>query len=393
MIKSKSICILSCLLGMDDTHSYFYADAISSAGYPLVLICPGEIPATLAGRKITHTPLHLPDRHFEYNAKWVDLLTGLWQRWKNSQVAYRQLLNLKPEVVFCSQPDSWWVAVQAKRRLHNRVVVDLKEIYEDRASAFPSFLDGWVRKWIRSTLKQLIKSTDEIIHVSKSRQEYYDYLGRPGVVISVFPKLSATLPLRTRPENGQIRVIHAGGLRWSYASDQFLEAIPLVLSEMKDVHFVVYGSDRSELKNRNLMQQLISDEHLEIIPYLPHDELMETMPNFDIGLNLVLPIDQTHLLAQPRKLFEYLGAGVPVVASDVPTIREVVVENGCGVLVDAASPESIAKGILLLAQNEELRMKLGANGRRAAELKFNEDNERVKLLKLIESLDDLAETR
>lgn len=378
---------------MDDTHSYFYADTISSAGYPLVLICPGDIPKTLIGREITHTQLPLPDHHFDYDARFVELFAGLWQRWRNSQLAYRQLLKLHPEVVFCSQPDSWWVAVRAKKKLRNRVVVDLKEIYEDRASAFPAVMRGWVRKWIRFSLRQLMKSTDEVIHVSKSRQQYYEYLSKPGVVISVFPKLCNPMPHRSRPANGQVRVIHAGGLRWSYASDQLLEAIPLVLNKQNDVHFVVYGSNRSELKNRDLMQQLIAEKHLEIIPYLPHNELMKTMPNFDIGLNLVLPIDQTHLLAQPRKLFEYLGAGVAVVASDVPTIHEIVEENDCGVLVDAASPGSIANGILKLVHNEKLRKRYGVNGRRAAEMKYNEDTERIKLLKLIDSLDEYAETR
>jgi glycosyltransferase involved in cell wall biosynthesis len=386
MKTDKSICILSCLLGMDDSHALFYAEEISALGYPLQLICPGVVPASLAGANVKQIQLPLPTHHFEYGSNVFNLLAGLWERYRNSVIAYRMLLKMKPDILFCSQPDSWMVAIKAKRVLHNKVVVDLKEIYEDRSSAFPKGLQPQVRKMIRGQLERLAIDTDEIIHVSKARQDHFSYLGKPGIVISIFPDLAEIQPAAMKEHRGTINIIHAGGLRWSYASEQYLEAISMLSKEYPQTHFIVIGAQRSKLKNAALLDELIAQGVVEAIEYLPHAEVMEMMQKCDIGVNLVLPIDQTHILAMPRKLFEYLAAGIPVVAADVPTIREVVEGSQCGLLVDPESAESIAEGIRSLLDDPLLRHIMGENGRSAAELYYNKEAESRKITSLLERL-------
>jgi glycosyltransferase involved in cell wall biosynthesis len=384
--KAKPVtCLVSCLLGMDDSHSQFLADTITSLGYPLQLICPGEIPTTLIERNIRQYRLPLPTHNFEYGSSLLNLCAGLWQRLRNSVTAYKQLIRIRPGVVFCIQPDSWLIATLAKKRLHNKVIEDLREIYEDRAAAFPGFLNPLVRRIVRSSLLAMAQSTDEIIHVNKARQQFYGYLGKPGKVISVFPSLKE-MTKHESVNDGKIDIVHAGGLRWSYASEEFLEAIPIVLKQEPKARFIVIGAARSKLKNISLMKELEDSGDLVLINHIPHDEVMRKLRKCDIGLSLVLPIDQTHILAMPRKLFEYLAAGIPVVASDVPPLREIVAENECGVLVDARSPENIAQGILSLCEDPILRRKLGSNGQQSARQIFNAESEKAKIESLLDQL-------
>ena len=388
----KTVCILSCLLGLEDSHIQFFADVISSQGYPLRLICPGTVPETLTGRDITHFALPTPTRHFEAGSSAVNITSGLWQRLRNSITAYRQLLKTKPDIVLCTQPDSWWIAICAKRKLHNKVVVNLLEIYEDRASAFPKFLRPVIRKILRSTLRSLARSTDEVIHVSRARQAHYNYLEKPGEIISFFPRL-ADLKLGLVKKMGNlVTIVQAGGLTWSYGADQLLEAIPLAKAKCPETHFLVIGRTRSELKNLSLLKKLVEEGTLEIIENVPHAEVLQIMQKCDIGINLVLPLGQTYLLAMPRKFFEYLAVGIPVVAADMPTLREVIDLHECGVLVDPESPQSIAEGIIKLAADDGLRRRMGSSGRLAAEKCYNGEIESRKISALFARLSGRGET-
>jgi glycosyltransferase involved in cell wall biosynthesis len=387
MGKSKTVCILSCLLGMDDSANLFFARAISDAGYPLRLICTGNLPDSLQGRDIEQIMLPLPTVHFLAGSKTSSLISGLWQRARNSWLAYRALLKIKPDIVLCAQPDSWWVAVRAKRILHNKVVVNLLEIYEDRAMAFPRLLQPLVRKCVRSVLRNLTRSTDEIIHVSKARQDFYKFLGKPGTVISFFPKLSELATIDMPHSKTEIRIVHAGGLTWTYGSEQLIDAIPLVIKECPTAHFIVIGQTRSSLRNAALLDNLVKNGTVEITQNMSHADAMQLMQGCDIGLSLVLPLGNTYTLAMPRKLFEYLAVGIPVIGANMPTIREVIEGNQCGIVVDPEFPASIAEGILQLAVDTDLRVQMGRNGRRACETQFNGENESLKIRSLFERME------
>ena len=86
-----------------------------------------------------------------------------------------------------------------------------------------------------------------------------------------------------------------------------------------------------------------------------------------------------HIDAQPNKMFEYMSAGIPVIASDFPLWREIVVGNGCGLCVDPMDPAAIAKAIDYLVQHPDVARQMGENGRRAVLERYNWSVEESKL--------------
>ena len=182
------ICMVTCL-NFDDSQSVLYAKSILVWGYPFIAICPGEIPKSLSAYEIQHHRIPLPTHNFDFNSSVLNVLGGLFQRSRNSIIAFFYLLRSKPEICICIQPNSWIISIVGKFFLHNRVIVDLREIYEDRSSAFPTVLQPAIRKSLRLVFNLLSKFTDEIIHVSKDRQDHYSYLSKPGIIISPFPQL------------------------------------------------------------------------------------------------------------------------------------------------------------------------------------------------------------
>ena len=339
----------------------------------------------MSAYEIHHHFIPLPTRNFDFNSSYLNVLCGLFQRFRNSIIALFFLIKEKPDICICIQPDSWLLSVFGKLFLKNRVVVDLREIYEDRAPAFPVILQPFFRKLLRFVFRLLSKFTDEIIHVSEARQAHYSYLLKPGIVISPFPQLEYYPKHRESSKGSEVSIVHAGSLRWGYASVQFIESIPIILQEAPNVKFVVIGGTSSEISNMQLIDRLIDNGKLILIPRISHEKVINILLQSDIGISLVLPLDQTHILAMPRKIFEYLAAGLPVVAANVPTLKEIIESSNCGVLVDPSSPESIAQGVLRLITNNSLRKEFGENGRMSCENKYNWNNESKKLQNLLTS--------
>jgi glycosyltransferase involved in cell wall biosynthesis len=136
--------------------------------------------------------------------------------------------------------------------------------------------------------------------------------------------------------------------------------------------FVLGGfiDDVKAYKHGDLMAELQASKHLLITRRMPYSRVVSFLKITDIGINLVKPVDKGHYLAQPRKLYEYLAAGVPVVGSNVPTIRDPIMKWDCGVVVDPASPAEIALGIMRLAGDAERRSRCARNALLAARQEY-----------------------
>lgn len=99
------------------------------------------------------------------------------------------------------------------------------------------------------------------------------------------------------------------------------------------------------------------------------------------GLVLLHPIP-TYLMSQPTKLFEYMAAGLPVIASDFAHWRSILDQHKCGLLVNPLDPQAIAHAMQWLLDHPEEAAAMGRRGREAIESRFNWEPEKQKLLAL-----------
>jgi glycosyltransferase involved in cell wall biosynthesis len=103
------------------------------------------------------------------------------------------------------------------------------------------------------------------------------------------------------------------------------------------------------------------------------------------GLVTFLP-EPNHINAQPNKMFEYMSAGVPVIASDFPLWHDLIADAQCGICVDPNNPEAISAAIRHLRDHPDEVARMGNNGRQAVEKKYRWDCEEARLLTLYESI-------
>ena len=122
-------------------------------------------------------------------------------------------------------------------------------------------------------------------------------------------------------------------------------------------------------------------ENVEYRGFLSRNKLADLLNQIKAGLVLRHPVLH-YLVSYPTKLFEYMSVGVPVIAADFPLWRKIVVNAGCGLLVDPLNPQAIADSILYILEHPEEAEEMGKNGRKAVKEKYNWSREEKKLLGL-----------
>jgi glycosyltransferase involved in cell wall biosynthesis len=120
-------------------------------------------------------------------------------------------------------------------------------------------------------------------------------------------------------------------------------------------------------------------------PFLPHEAVCAASP-YTVGLCLERPGVTNHELTVSNKIFDYFMAGLAVVASDLPGLREVVMRSGAGLLFEAGQPHDLAGCILQLHDDRELLRQQASNARVFALHEGNAEHEMLKLRTAFASL-------
>nr|MBP8992765.1 glycosyltransferase [Bacteroidales bacterium] len=114
---------------------------------------------------------------------------------------------------------------------------------------------------------------------------------------------------------------------------------------------------------------------------LDRDGVNELLKKVRLGM-VILEATPSYIVSLPIKMFEYMAAGLPVIASDFPLWKSIIEESKCGVCVDQTNSKLIKETLLSLINDTDKLAKFGNNGRKAVELNYNWNNEVQKLYNL-----------
>lgn len=121
--------------------------------------------------------------------------------------------------------------------------------------------------------------------------------------------------------------------------------------------------------------------------YMGRGEVRDVMARSLAGIVTFAPAPN-HIDAQPNKMFEYMSAGIPVIASDFPLWRDIIVGTDSGLCVDPMVPSAIAGAIDAIARDPARAQEMGANGKAAVARIYNWEAEFPKMAELYEELLD-----
>lgn len=198
-----------------------------------------------------------------------------------------------------------------------------------------------------------VRSAELVIAANPSRARFLQEEGyhprRPPVsVMNVGGMSSATGGAlhQTRedvgvPEEAYL-VIYQGWIAGGRHSVALVEA----MARLEDrLHLLMVGDGPAMPAVRRRVQDLSLEGRVHLTGYLPKERVLELVAASDVGIVLYDDRVLNNYYCAPNKLFDYLGAGIPVVASDLPEPRRVIEGTGVGVLVGGPAPEGIAAAI------------------------------------------------
>jgi len=174
--------------------------------------------------------------------------------------------------------------------------------------------------------------------------------------------------------------IYVGGLSEHRGMGKMVEAVRLLARP--DVRLLLIGPLEAPGRPPDLDGL---EGQVELTGRLHLDRVETLLRDARVGLSVLQPIPN-YMSNYPTKLFEYMAARLPVIASDFPLYRDVVETAGCGLVVDPTSPAAIAEGIAHLLDHPDEAQAMADRGREAAIDRYSWDAASRALLQLYEQI-------
>ena len=157
---------------------------------------------------------------------------------------------------------------------------------------------------------------------------------------------------------------------------EMTQAIHMVAGKMP-ARLVIGGSVISGAKAEHAGRS--KNGVVEYLGHLNRPQVAELLARARVGLMLHHP-QGNYLHGQPTKLFEYMSAGLPVLASDFPVCRRIIEPAGCGLLTDPLNPAAIAEALEWLLRHPAEAAVMGRNGQRAVAENYSWERESERLI-------------
>ena len=233
---------------------------------------------------------------------------------------------------------------------------------------------------------------DAIICPSNVTRDYIASLGPSRKLVTVIPNgvspsdFSVTpLPIR---EGREPVLLYIGTLADWQGLDIVIKALPKIL-ELQPVKLHIVGRGRSRQRKMLAKQirKLGLEDHVTVQPAVPHHEIPELISQADICV-APLSLNDRNVTqgACPIKVLEYMAAGRPLLASNMPIVRELVREDVDGLLFSPNDPNDLARQATLLLKDVELSQRLAESAAAHVREKFTWHESQKKLGKVYEKL-------
>jgi glycosyltransferase involved in cell wall biosynthesis len=268
----------------------------------------------------------------------------------------------RPTVVLARDPRLAWMFLKTRRLHRLPVVYEVHEVFGTR----PRDNRDAARQWgvARRTIdleRTVFGGADALLPLTTACAAYiHEAMDVATPRITVVPDATAA-PSGRIPPRGSGGVIYAGQLYPWKGVDVLVRAMACVVAPLT----IVGGdgaADPNAVELRRVASECNAAARVTFAGHVPPREVRARLTDASVA---VVPLPD-NLMARtftsPLKLFEYMAAGVPIVASDLASIREVLTHGEDAILVPPSDPPALARGIRMVLDDSALAERL----RRAA---------------------------
>ena len=299
---------------------------------------------------------------------------------KFGEKVFRKAIEIDADVYHFHDPELIPVGIKLKKS-GKKVIYDVHEDLPRQLLTKP-YLNKFVLKILSFIVEKYenyaVKKFDHIITATPRIRDRFKRFKKEVTDVNNFPIIEEL----NEDVNWSVRkneICYIGGISRQRGIIEVVKAL-----ELTDTMLHLAGDFETE-ELRKEVESLQGWEKVRFYGFVDRNKIKEILSIVKAGLVVLHPFE-SYKYSLPIKLFEYMGRGVPVIASDFPLWREIVEETGTGVLVNPLSSESIAEGINKVLANDEVAKKMGKNGIIAVSEKYNWEVEEKKLFSIYKDL-------
>ncbi len=371
-------------------------NGLIGAGHEVVLVCRNLAQAPVEERFNEFTIRRLP------RTKWLPgffrkaLNVALWFNPIWLVTILRAVVAFRPQLIIVRDLPLVAAGVIAARFSRSRVIFDMAECYPEMYRSARQFeqarqaVDFIKSPWLAERYERsAVKAVDHIfVMIDESR----DRLLRIGVdsakvtIVSNTPPL-ARIPARPRVHEGQdLRIIYVGFITRLRGLDYLICGVREFLSSAAkaQISLDIVGKGEASHELLALVKKLHLESHVRIHGWLPQSTVSELFSQSNVGaLTYRICSHWNHTI--PNKIFDYMAAGLPVLATAVEPIERILRANDCGLVCRGDDPSDVAKSLSKL-MDPSLRQRLGNNGHEAVRGQYNWEADERRMVQVLDRL-------
>lgn len=187
------------------------------------------------------------------------------------------------------------------------------------------------------------------------------------------------------PEDS-FRCIFTGAHGIANGLDAVLDAAGVLKEKGRTDIFLLFVGDgklKPGLKQKALKREL---NNCIFIDPISKTELAELLQQVHVGMMILDNVPAFYYGTSPNKFFDYISSGLPVLNNYPGWLKEIIVQNQCGVAVPPEEPKAFANALIELADNPEKRKKMGTNARKLAISQFARQDLADELVSFLEKI-------
>lgn len=299
---------------------------------------------------------------------------------------YKKALQVDADLYHFHDPELLPVGLLLKRK-GKKVIYDVHEDVPEQVLSkewIPAFLRHTISRMVKKIEKFASSRFDAVVTATPTINERFKTYNENSVSIHNFPITNELLSEGDLSQGNQRKTaIYIGGITKLRGIEEMVDAIELV-NQSESIPLTLAGKFSPESLEAQVKKQK-GWKYVNHAGWLSREEVKSYLGQAFVGLVLLHP-EPRYTVSYPIKLFEYMSAGIPVIASNFPLWRQIVEESQCGICVDPLNTKEISDAILWFYKNPDKAMEMGNNGRKAILTKYSWENEAARLTELYKKL-------
>ncbi|CAH0344870.1 glycosyltransferase family 4 protein [Bacillus sp. CECT 9360] len=367
------ICHITSVHSANDTRIFIKeSSSLSKAGHEVFYVVPNTEEAVRNNVKILSV---------------TSEASGQLDRMRNTtKKVYQKALEVDADVYHFHDPEL--IPIGLKLKSHGKKVI--YDVHEDVPEQILS--KQWIPKPMRKTISKAVKGYekyasrkfDAIVTATPHIANRFKTYNERTITLHNYPLLNElAVESRQMIDSPRNNALYIGGIYILRGIKEMIQSVEKVNEEI-DCRLTLAGEFAPKSLEANV-KSMSGFEFTDYLGFLDRQQVKQVLAEANMGLVLLHP-EPRFVVSLPIKMFEYMSAGLPVIASNFPLWKEIVEKNNCGLCVDPMNIEEISEAIKWILSNPEEAKIMGENGRKAVTSIYNWENESEKLIQLYQSL-------